>query len=343
VNVAHRRKSEGPYIPLRTRNEIQEPAPIGQRHEQARRIALSLIGQGITPEAVFAQLRGMYEAADFPDREIENIIRWSISRDPQPCGPAYTVNGSKPQRFERKTSPPKITKEEAYQNAQRFLSGWHVTIAELQKRSPIKPSLDWREDSALILNTLYQPGEWINIVSDFVPDGGKALPVGSGITLRPGQWIRRIKRIGNPCSKAGAWIRLNPVSSRHGNGKGGAFTDQDIAAFRFLLLESDVLPIGVQLSLWSALALPIAALIDSGGRSVHCWIKVDCTDEAEYRRTATRIYGLLAQFSPDQANKNPSRFSRLPGVKREIGGAGAMEQRLFYLNSDPCRKPIRER
>ena len=343
MKIGHyRRKSEEPYIPRRTRNEIQEPAPVGQRHEQARRIALSLIGQGITPEAVFAQLRGMYEA-DFSDREIENIIRWSISRDPQPCGPAFTTNGSKPPHFERKASPSKITKEEAYRNAQRFLSGWHVTIAALWQASPIKPSLDWREDSALILNTLYQSGEWINIVSDFVPDGGKALPVGSGITLRPDQWLRRIRRIGNPQNEAGCWIRINPVTSKHGNGRGGSYLDTDIAGFRFLLLESDVLPIGVQLSLWSALALPVATLIDTGGRSIHAWLRVDCADEAEYRRTAARIYRLLAPFSPDQANKNPSRFSRLPGVKREIGGQGAKEQRLFYLNSEPCGKPIRER
>ena len=111
---------------------------------------------------------------------------------------------------------------------------------------------------------------------------------------------------------------------------------------RFLLLESDDLPIGLQLSLWSRLALTVAALICTGGRSVHAWVKVDCRDEKEYREIAFDIYEHLTRFSPCPHNKNPSRLSRLPGVKRKLGGEGAAEQRLYYLNDDPPSEPIFE-
>jgi hypothetical protein len=344
MNVAHLRKSRTElFIPPRTRAEIQSPAAPGGRHEQAKKIALSLLGQKISSDAVFVQLRGMYED-DFSDREIENLINWALARNPQPCGNGLKGN----RRFQRpeKREPVStvVTKEQALENARKFLGDWHCTIAELWRVSPIKPSLDWRNNSSLLLETLYEKGEFVNLVWKFFLDEGKACPTGGGATLPRDNWVCRFNRQGSPRSAAGCWIRPNPVLCTHGSGGGGAHMDCDVAAFRFLLLESDDLPIGMQLSLWSALALPCAAIIDSGGRSVHAWLRVDCKNEQEYRATASRFYQLLSPFRPCPANKNPSRLARLPGVKREIGGSGAAEQRLFYLNPAPRKgQPIFER
>jgi hypothetical protein len=97
MNVAHLRKSRTElFIPPRTRAEIQSPAAPGGRHEQAKKIALSLLGQKISSDAVFVQLRGMYED-DFSDREIENLINWALARNPQPCGNGLKGN----RRFQR--------------------------------------------------------------------------------------------------------------------------------------------------------------------------------------------------------------------------------------------------
>jgi hypothetical protein len=89
--------------------------------------------------------------------------------------------------------------------------------------------------------------------------------------------------------------------------------------------------------------LPVAAIIASGGRSVHAWVQVDCKDRAEYREVAAAIYDSLARFSPCLNNKNPSRLSRLPGVKRKLGGTETNEQRLYYLNDDPSGEPVFEK
>ena len=70
-----------PFIPPRTRAEITSPAPHGQRHEQMKRVALPLLGAGLTPEATFVQLRGMYES-DVSDREIRDIITWAALKNP---------------------------------------------------------------------------------------------------------------------------------------------------------------------------------------------------------------------------------------------------------------------
>src|SRR5206468_8990811 len=74
-----------PFIPPRTRAELASPAPIGQRHEQMKRVVLPLLGSGLNPDAVFVQLRGMYQP-DVTDREIRDLIEWAISKNPQPCG-----------------------------------------------------------------------------------------------------------------------------------------------------------------------------------------------------------------------------------------------------------------
>jgi hypothetical protein len=154
--------------------------------------------------------------------------------------------------------------------------------------------------------------------------------------------MRWIRDHGSPQSKAGAWIRLNPVKE-HGSGKHGASMDADVMSYRFALIESDILPVELQLSLWAKLPLPIAAIVASGGRGPHAWVKVDCADAAEYRTKVERIFSLLARFGICPSNKNPSRLSRMPGAQRSIGAHGDGRQRLLYLNDEPSEAPVIER
>jgi regulatory protein RepA len=153
--------------------------------------------------------------------------------------------------------------------------------------------------------------------------------------------MRAIRDKGVPQSEAGAWIRANPVK-QHGCGMNGAPCDADVTSFRFCLLESDDLPFNLQLSLWSRLPLPIAAIIDSGGRSAHAWILLDCSTADEYQAKVNRIFALLARFGICRSNKNPSRLSRLPGAQRKIGKRGDGVQRLLYLNPKAIEAPIFE-
>src|SRR6266699_4410725 len=71
-------------IPPRTRAELQTPAPPGCRHEQMKKLVLPLLGLGLTEEAVFVQLRAMYDQ-DVSDREIRDLITWAASKNPRPC------------------------------------------------------------------------------------------------------------------------------------------------------------------------------------------------------------------------------------------------------------------
>jgi hypothetical protein len=154
--------------------------------------------------------------------------------------------------------------------------------------------------------------------------------------------MRRIRDQGTPHSEAGAWVRPNPVKD-HGSGKCGAVTNADVTSYRFCLLESDALTVELQLSLWARLPLPVAAIIQSGGRSVHAWVMLNCSNAQEYRTKVERIYSLLARFGICSSNKNPSRLSRLPGAQREIGKHGDGAQRLLYLNPEPSETAIFKR
>jgi len=222
--------------------------------------------------------------------------------------------------------------------AEKFLKDFRCGEAEWLAASPVRPGDDPKFDGALLIGALYSPGELVNFVTEYVEateKGGevKARPVGKGITLGRDALVARFREFGSDSDRGGAWLRMNPVDGR-------GIADANVTAFRFALLESDRLPLELQLSVFAKLPLPLAALLSSGGRSVHAWVKVDARDAGEYRATVNRMLTILARLGVDGKNKNPSRLSRLPGARRSIGAVGDGAQRLLYLNAQPEGRSI---
>jgi hypothetical protein len=338
-------KSPGIFIPQRTRTELASPAPRGQRHQQMMTVVLPLLGAGLTADAVFVQLRGMY-GPDVSDREIRDLIAWAVEKKTRPYGYSRKVRTRNVHRLQAPPKLERVTAEQAIANAQKWLGSFRCDEGDLWHVSPWRPLEDWRLDVLMLLAALYDKQEYVNVVTDFTieqKDGAqKANPKGAGRTLLRDEWMRYIRDRGTPQSEAGAWIRPNPVKE-HGSGRAGAITDADVKSFRFCLLESDILPMELQLSLLARLPLPVAAIIQSGGKSIHAWVMLNCANAKEYREPIDRIYKLLARFGICPSNKNPSRLSRLPGAQREVGKHGDGAQRLLYLNPDPFEAPIFER
>jgi len=311
-----------PYIPGRTRLEIAKPAPMGQRHEQAKRIACSLAGQGLAADAIFAQLRVLYDAT-ITDRELTEIVAWATRQGFTPCTPSFTVGRTHPKLL------PQSKPVDPVANIKRFLGDLTANECDLWHESPWRPQEVWRDDAVMFLAGMYHVGELVNIVTDYYvdPKDEKAKPKGYGITKSRDDWMRHIRDHGTPEGNGGAWVRMNPI-----DGKG--ITDENIIAFRFALIELDTVPMELQLSLLAKLPLPVNAIVTSAGRSAQAWVRVNAKSIEGYRATVKELLAILNPYGVDQANKNPSRLSRLPGAQRKIGGTGDGQQRLFYLAPD---------
>jgi hypothetical protein len=189
------------------------------------------------------------------------------------------------------------------------------------------------------MECLYSGDDCLNIVCrNTISDKGKASPSGPGKTLPSIDWCHYFEKNGIPQSKAGAWMRPNPVKES-GSGAGGAVMDADVVSPRFLLLESDILPFELQLAAIASFRLPVAAVLTRGSQLPRLGA-LDCHDLLEYAEQAGRILTAVSKFGFDGANKNPSRLSRLPGAVREVKPQGDGKQRLIYLNPCPKWRPI---
>ena len=118
--------------------------------------------------------------------------------------------------------------------------------------------------------------------------------------------------------------------------------DAAVKVFRFCVCEFDNMSMEDQVAFWysviSRKLLPVAALIDSGGKSLHAWLKLDLPTAIDWDRVVRgQLYsaqtGLLTVLGADTSCKNQSRLSRLPGHYRAEKGKW---QRLLYLSPHPA-------
>jgi hypothetical protein len=180
------------------------------------------------------------------------------------------------------------------------------------------------DQTRLLISSLFKPGELVGIVLNSRKDGTKYVPANAGIVQSREKWIQRISSDLESYSGGGAWIRMNPLSHKKGK------SDNDVKVYRYTLVEFDHITPQQQLNLLVKLELPIDAITWSGARSYHAWVRVDAHEGVDdYRNQVSRLHQSLRLFGVDTNTRNPSRMSRLPGVKR-----GKEQQRLIYVNKD---------
>ena len=300
-------------IPRRTQLELANPAAPGGRHAQMITIAVPLIGDGLSPEAVFVELRGKYDHT-VTDSEIRGVIKWAQAKNPRPSG--YGNPFPNNARSSRPAQP--ATQESAVAAVERFLKGFRCDEADLWHASLWRPLEDPAYDAMPLLAGLFHGGELVNICQEH----------GVGMTKTRDEWMAHVRDHGAPSGSIGCLFRFNPVNGTPSGEKGG-YTDNDVTAHRFALIESDLLPLDLQLAVITRLPLPIAAIIFSGRKSYHAIVRVDASDAMECRRDVGKMLALLRPLGFDPSTGNPSRMSRLPGAKRGEG-----QQRLVYLNPD---------
>ena len=107
--------------------------------------------------------------------------------------------------------------------------------------------------------------------------------------------------------------------------------DACVKAFRFAVAEFDGMTREDQLRFWWAVRLPVCALIDSGGKSLHAWIRIDGVETADRWTDIVEkvLFGQrLIPLGCDAACRNEARLSRMPGHFRTEKGRW---QRILYL------------
>lgn len=188
-----------------------------------------------------------------------------------------------------------------------------------------------------LLLAAFEEGEGVCVGGTFLNEAGEIKP-DAGVTLSREQWIQRVRQKSGDfarvhTSRRGHFIRVNPMriaaDSKHG--------DADVSKYRHVLVEFDLdsegRPIKKERQLGAILSsnLPVTAVIDSGGKSIHAWVRVDAANLEEYRERAAEVYEIFGG-EVDSGNSNPSRYSRCPDGIRTVGeGDSAQEVRQALL------------
>lgn len=169
------------------------------------------------------------------------------------------------------------------------------------------------------LQALFEPDEYVAYVTESFMAADRRRPAKGCWDRTAGQLIEELDACGDDVGKVmgdcdpeiGAWICFNPVD---GTGR----KDANVTSYRYSLVECDNMEPGKQLAAIHQMELPCAALVYSGGKSIHAIVRVNAPDYAEYRKRVDYLYATCQKngLTLDQQNRNPSRLSRMPGILR---------------------------
>ena len=197
---------------------------------------------------------------------------------------------------------------------------WHGDVDDVIAQHIDSKELEPYEMAIQYLETLFNPDEFVSFVTQAVykEDRDKWIPANAGTSLKCSTIINNLKKykrfdeaFGTINSEAGAWIRFNPT-----DGQGA--TNSNVTRFTYALVESDTMSIEDQKKTIVRLNLPVAALVESGAKSIHAIVRVDAKDAQEYKQRVALLYDELGKhgFAIDSQNKNCARLSRLAGAPR---------------------------
>ena len=197
-----------------------------------------------------------------------------------------------------------------------FIKGFPTDEMELMESSPVRLGVD---EGRQLLETLYKPDEFL-----FIGDVYDK-------TVKPvSQWLEYGFDFPH--------IIPNPMTGEFGETADGVESrrcEATVADLRYAVCEMDDVPLEKQVAFWLkciSIKIPVAAIIHSGKKSLHGWVRVDCgTDTEKWDRD---VKGWLfnefgVRYGFDKACATKARLSRMAGHKRN----GAGEQRLLYLES----------
>jgi hypothetical protein len=215
---------------------------------------------GMAAEDIFRDLRERAcGTRNVSDREIQDAVDKAVQEH---ANQSYRPAG----RPKSSAAAPAFDGEEAL--ARIVAKGRGVTEADIHEQSPVRIDWEAREDAFHVIDVLYRPDDVLFI-------GARESRPAVGRNIRTAaEWAQAFRQ-----ADAGAHqphIIPNPLTGKPGRtatGNGETLRgDACVEQFRFAVVEFDSLPREDQLAFWWAVRLPVALLVDSGGKSVHGWV-----------------------------------------------------------------------
>jgi hypothetical protein len=197
---------------------------------------------------------------------------------------------------------------------------WNVNAAWLRERSPVDPR---GVTSEAFLDAIYEPGDKVMVFTDLRGQGNYMQWVGKGsFLLGKSQDVKaqKVKQL-PPGAQQGMWFLIQPhdgkwypksrsnVLSRRGA--------RSIAAYRFMLLESDKAPMWPWLNAVCQLRLPIVAIVTSANQGAHVLVKVEADNQQEWEQMRDLLKPTLTKIGMDGDAMKAIVYCRLPGAFRE--------------------------
>jgi hypothetical protein len=210
-----------------------------------------------------------------------------------------------------------------------------ISAAYLETRSRFTC---WNRSPAGFLHKLYKPGEKV-VVFDVFKSQGCEVWEHPGISgnLATLDYLQK--------GHENVWYMANPVDGEyHWNPREGhdsRRSEESVTSWRYAVIESDDAPKHLWLRALVQLPLPIAAIYDSAGDSIHALVVVDALSKSDWDRIVREeLAPIIVPLGADLGAMTAVRLSRLPNCRREETGR---IQALLYLNPEPDYTPIAQR
>lgn len=282
------------------------PASVGGRHEDIISLSLKMVGEGYPDDHIFSQLLDRYPHK--PASEIRRAIEGAHKLNPKPAAKARRSSayehGYGPmvrlKRYNHNGSSKDIPEEEIKMPYSRFF----------------REILGFTEDELI-----WFAFDEEHLDHDSGATDNRFTPARIGVT--PGHVERALDRM-TSLSPEGSYYAVNPFKPSAKDR-----TEKSVSRFLYTVLESDTIPKERQLAIYRQSGLPITALVDSGGKSIHAIVRIAASSLEEYKERVRKVHEFLPQCF--DSTFDASRFTRLPNANR-----GDKRQRLLETNIGPA-------
>ena len=305
-------------LPRSVEAYLNTGATEGNRNHSLFAAAAQLRDLPMPEEDALYHLEPRATADGLPPHEIRSAIASAYKAAPREPASSLAAPRTMPRQPQARYEPRERERDRSRQRQEGSI--W-------ARARPI--SLPERVDCGFekLVMAAFEEGEGICIGGTFEDDDGNHKPE-SGVVLSREKWLEKVnsKRAAGDMGKVltgkhGIYLRVNPlrIDPKSKN------TDADVTKFRHVLLEFDHdaagkrIPKDKQLGAILASNLPVTAVLDSGDKSIHAWVRVDAKNAAEYKERAEEIYEIFGSEA-DTQNCNPSRYSRCPDGHRTVSG-----------------------